>query len=182
MILGDQIRFRAIEKEDLPNFVRWLNDPDVSRGLSMRYPLSLAEEENWYAEIIKRPPATRPMAIEIQPDPDKDTWVFVGNCGLFDANWEDRSAEIGIHIGEKQYWDQGFGTKAMRLLCKFCFESLNFHRLYLRVFETNPRAIRSYEKAGFILEGKMREAQFIDGVYVDVLLMSILQSEWQKEQ
>lgn len=181
MILGDQIRFRAIEKDDLPNFVRWLNDPEVQRGLSMRYPLSLAEEESWFAEMIKRPPAARPMAIEIQPDPEKDVWVFVGNCGFFEPNWEDSSAEIGIHIGEKQYWDQGFGTKAMNLLLKFGFESLNLHRLYLRVFETNQRAIRSYEKAGFVLEGKMREAQYMNGTYVDVLFMSILRHEWQKE-
>lgn len=181
MILGDRIRFRAIEKDDLPHFVRWLNDPDVRQGLCMRYPLSLAEEENWFAEMIKRPPEQRPMAIEIQPDPEKDQWVFVGNCGFINTNWEDRSAEIGIHIGEKGYWDQGYGTKAMGLILKFGFDSLNFHRIYLRVFETNQRAIRSYEKAGFVLEGKMREAQYLNGAYVDVLFMSVLQPEWKKE-
>ena len=179
MIIGDRIRFRAIEKEDLPLFVRWLNDPDVRQGLSMRYPLSLAEEENWFAAMIKRPPEERPMAIEIQPDPEKDDWVFVGNCGFINTNWEDRSAEIGIHIGEKAYWDQGHGTRAMELVLKFGFDSLNFHRIYLRVFETNHRAIRSYEKAGFVLEGKMREAQFLNGSYVDVLFMSMLQPEWK---
>jgi RimJ/RimL family protein N-acetyltransferase len=182
MIIGDQIRFRAIEKEDLPNFVRWLNDPEVRQGLCLRYPLSLAEEEEWFAAMIKRPPQERPMAIEIQPDPDKDTWVFVGNLGFFDVNWENRSAEIGIHIGEKEYWNQGFGTEAMRLILKYGFESLNLHRLYLRVFETNQRAIRSYQKAGFIIEGKMRQAHFVNGTYIDVLLMSILQQEWQNEE
>lgn len=182
MIIGDQIRFRAIEKEDLPCFVRWLNDPEVRQGLCMRYPLSFAEEEEWFAKMIKRPPQERPMAIEIQPESDKDTWVFVGNCGFFDVNWENRSAEIGIHIGEKKYWNKGFGTKAMQLILKYGFESLNLHRLYLRVFETNQRAIRSYQKAGFITEGKMRQAHFMNGTYIDVLLMSILQQEWQKQK
>jgi len=181
MILGDQIRLRAIEKDDLPSFVRWLNDPDVCQWLCMRYPLSLAEEEEWFAKMIKRPPAERPMAIEIQPDPKKDTWVFVGNCGFFDVSWENRSAEIGIHIGEKAYWDKGFGTKAMELILQFGFQSLNFHRIFLRVFENNQRAIRSYQKVGFIMEGRMRQAHYMNGKYVDVLLMSILQPEWQNE-
>jgi RimJ/RimL family protein N-acetyltransferase len=181
MIIGNQIRFRAIEKADLPSFVRWLNDPEVSQGLSLRYPLSLAEEEEWFSDMIKRPPQERPMAIEIQPDPLKDTWEFVGNCGFIKINWEDRSAEIGIHIGEKKYWNQGYGTKAMQLLMQHGFDNMNFHRLYLRVFEINQRAIRSYEKAGFRVEGKMREAQYMNGTYVDVLMMSILQHEWQKE-
>lgn len=181
MIFGDQIRFRGIEKEDLPHFVRWLNDPDVRQGLLMRYPLSLAEEEDWFAAMLKKAQPERPMAIEIQPDPGEDVWVFVGNCSIFDIDWENRSAEVGIHIGEKEYWDQGFGTKAMRLLLLHGFDTMNLHRISLRVFETNQRAIRSYEKAGFILEGKMREAQYIRGRYADVLLMSVLQQEWQLE-
>lgn len=181
MIIGDQIRFRGIEKEDLPSFVRWLNDPEVKQGLSLLYPLSLAEEEEWFAAMLKKTPRERPMAIEIQPDPQKDIWIFVGNCGLFNIDWENRSAEIGIHIGEKGYWDQGFGTKAMRLLLKHGFDNMNLHRIYLRVYESNHRAIRSYEKAGFILEGKLREAQYIDGSYVDVLLMSVLRPEMQPE-
>jgi RimJ/RimL family protein N-acetyltransferase len=181
MIIGDQIRFRAIEKEDLPSFVRWLNDPEVKLGLSLLYPLSLAEEEEWFSNMLKKPPRERPMAIEIQPDPRKDHWVFVGNCGLFLLDWENRSAEIGIHIGEKTYWDKGFGTRAMQLLLKHGFESMNLHRIFLRVYESNQRAIRSYEKAGFIQEGKMREAQYLKGSYVDVLLMSVLRQDWQKE-
>lgn len=181
MIVGNRIRFRAIEKEDLPSFVRWLNDPEVKQGLSLLYPLSLAEEEEWFTATLKKAPRERPMAIEIQPDPQKDHWVFVGNCGFFDINLENRSAEIGIHIGEKKYWNKGFGTNAIRLALKHGFANMNLHRIYLRVYESNLRAIRSYEKAGFLLEGKMREAQYMNGKYVDVLLMSILRHEWQHE-
>lgn len=182
MIIGDQIRFRAIEKEDLPYFVKWLNDPEVRQGLSLLVPLSLAEEEDWFEGVLKRSPFERPLAIEIQPDPKKEDWVFVGNCGLIAIDWQNRSAEIGIHIGEKEYWDQGFGTKSMRLMLKHGFNNLNLHRLWLRVFEINQRAIRSYEKAGFIQEGKFRQAQYLDGKYVDVMIMSMLQNEWQDHQ
>jgi RimJ/RimL family protein N-acetyltransferase len=182
MIIGDRIRFRAIEKEDLPSFVRWLNDPDVKKGLSLLYPLSLAEEEEWFAAMLKKVPRERPMAIEIQPDPKENTWVFVGNCGFFDINLENRSAEIGIHIGEKKYWDKGFGTRAMGLILEHGFANMNLHRIYLQVYETNQRAIRSYEKAGFIIEGKMREAQYLNGQYEDVFLMSVLRQEWEQEK
>jgi len=182
MILGEQIRFRAIEKEDLPYFVKWLNDPEVRQGLSLLVPFSLAEEENWFEEILKKPQFEKPMAIEIQPDPQVDEWIFVGNCGLFGIDWQNRFAEIGIFIGEKGYWNQGFGTNAIRLILKHGFENLNLHRIWLRVFETNQRAIRSYEKAGFTQEGKFRQAQYLDGKYVDVMIMSMLKSEWQTPQ
>ncbi len=178
MIVGDQVRFRAIEKEDLPYFVKWLNDPDVLRGLSLTLPLSLAEEENWFEETLKKSPYERPLAIEIQPDPNINEWVFVGNCGLFGIDWQNRSAEVGIHIGEKDFWDRGFGSKAMRLVLKHGFENLNLHRIWLRVYETNKRAIKSYQNAGFREEGKYREGQFMEGKYVDVIIMSVLAKEW----
>ena len=182
MIIGEQIRFRAIEKEDLPIFVKWLNDPEVRQGLSMIMPLSLAEEENWFEELLKKPQYEKPLAIEIQPDPQLDEWIFVGNCGLFGINWQNRFAEVGIFIGEKGYWNQGFGTKSIRLILKYGFEDLNLHRIWLRVFENNTRAIRSYEKAGFTNEGKFREAQYLDGKYMDVMIMSMLKPEWQDHQ
>ena len=66
-------------------------------------------------------------------------------------------------------------------MLKHGFENLNLHRLWLRVFKNNQRAIRSYEKAGFTLEGKFREAQYLEGKYVDVMIMSMLYSEWQDQ-
>ncbi|OQY35129.1 MAG: hypothetical protein B6243_04965 [Anaerolineaceae bacterium 4572_5.2] len=179
MIYGENIRLRAIEKEDIPNFVVWLNDPEVRRGLSIFLPLSLTAEEKWLEELQKKSPYEQPLAIEIQPHGEEDEWVFVGNCGLFDLDWRVRQAEVGIHIGEKLYWNQGFGTKAMQLILKHGFETLNLNRLYLRVHADNPRAIRAYEKTGFVKEGVLRQAHFFEGEYVDVWLMSVLRSEWK---
>lgn len=182
MIIGEQIRYRAIEKEDLPYFTQWLNDPEVREGLSLIMPFSLTEEEEWFAGLSKRPPFEKPLAMEIQPDPQVDKWIFVGNCGLFGIDWQNRFAEVGIFIGEKGYWNQGFGTKAIKLILKFGFEDLNLHRIWLQVYETNQRAMRSYEKAGFTSEGKLREAHYNDGEYVDVIIMSVLKHEWQAHQ
>jgi RimJ/RimL family protein N-acetyltransferase len=68
----------------------------------------------------------------------------------------------------------------MRLMLKFGFETLNLNRIFLRVYEYNQRAIRSYEKAGFVLEGKLRQARYQAGKYHDEYIMSVLRSEWDQ--
>jgi RimJ/RimL family protein N-acetyltransferase len=91
-----------------------------------------------------------------------------------------RSVEIGIMIGEKDYWNKGHGTEAMRTMCRYGFEELNLNRIWLRVFDTNPRARKAYEKAGFVYEGTLRQAEYKHGRYIDVHIMSILKSDWIK--
>ena len=175
MIYGEGIRLRAIEKDDLPLFVEWLNDPKVRQGLLIYLPFSQAEEQQWFEAMLKQPQEEHPLVIEIE---EQEQWIPVGNCGFSTVNWRVRSAEVGIVIGEKSYWNQGHGTKAMRLLLRHGFKTLNLNRVFLRVFEHNPRAARSYEKAGFVHEGRMRQAHFHEGQYFDVILMSVLRSEW----
>lgn len=179
MIYGERIRLRHVEKEDLTYFVEWLNDPEVRKGLAMYLPLSHAEEQRWFEETLSRPVDERPLAIEIQ---DEDTWRLVGDCGFFNIDWRNRNAELGIFIGDKSYWNQGYGTEAMRLLLQFGFTTLNLHRIFLRVFEDNQRAIRAYKKAGFVEEGRNRQAIFQGGNYLDILFMSVLRTEWQNKE
>lgn len=178
MIYGNGIRLRAIEHEDLPRFVSWLNDPEVIAGLILYLPMSLGDEENWYQSMVQRPPVEHPLVIEIK---DGDEWMMIGNIGLHNIDWRCRSVEVGIVIGEKSMWGRGYGTKAMRLMLRHAFNTLNMNRVYLRVYETNPRAIRSYEKVGFIHEGRERQGMYFDGRYCDVLLMSVLREEWKDE-
>jgi RimJ/RimL family protein N-acetyltransferase len=177
VIYGEHIRLRHIEREDLPNFYAWLNDPEVRRGLALYLPLSNAEEERWYESRLNDPPDERPLAIEVE---DGEMWKLIGNCGFHNIEWRNRSSEVGIFIGDKACWNRGYGTQVMRLLLRHGFNTLNLERIFLRVFEDNPRAIRAYEKAGFVHEGRMRQAEFRDGRYLDVLLMSALRSEWQE--
>lgn len=178
MIYGTGIRLRAIEREDLPRFVTWLNDPEVIAGLILYLPMSLGDEENWYQGMMQRPPVEHPLVIEIK---ENDEWKMIGNIGLHNIDWRCRSVEVGIVIGEKRLWGRGHGTKAMRLMLRHAFNTLNMNRVYLRVYETNPRAIRSYEKVGFIHEGRERQGMYIDGRFCDVLLMSVLREEWKDE-
>jgi RimJ/RimL family protein N-acetyltransferase len=179
MICGDGIRLRAPEREDLPRFVSWLNDPEVREGISLFLPISMAREEQWFDDMLKRPPETQPLTIEVQ---ETDDWVAIGNMGLFDLDKIARSAELGIMIGNKAYWNKGFGTRAINLLLKHCFDTMNLNRVFLRVFETNPRAVRCYEKVGFVHEGRLRQAIFKDGEYRDMLMMGALRDEWKMKE
>jgi len=175
MIIGERVRLRAPAREDLLKFVAWLNDPEVCQGLALHLPISIDQEQRWYDSMLERPNDEHPLVIEIRSG---EAWVPVGNCGFINIDWRNRSAELGIFIGEKSYWNQGYGTEAVQLLTRHGFETLNLNRIYLRVFENNRRAIRSYEKAGFIDEGRMRQAEFQQGGYLDLLFMSVLRSEW----
>jgi RimJ/RimL family protein N-acetyltransferase len=181
MIFGERIRLRADERSDIPFFQNWLNDPEVLAGLGHYLPFSLVAEEQWFESMIKQPREEQPLAIEALPAsgvPD-DAWQLIGNCGLFGFEWKNRLAELGIFIGEKAYWNHGYGAEAMRLLLRHGFDTLNLNRIWLRVFCTNQRAIRCYEKVGFVHEGCYRQAEFRNGEYIDVLIMSVLRSEWK---
>jgi RimJ/RimL family protein N-acetyltransferase len=81
-------------------------------------------------------------------------------------------------LGEKNEWNKGYGTETMVLLLRHCFDTLNFNRAFLQVYADNLRAKRSYEKAGFVEEGRLREAVYKHGKYDDVIVMSVLRSEW----
>ena len=176
MIYSTRIRLRAPERSDIPRFVTWVNDPEVAAGVLLYLPMSLADETSWFESMLERPPAEHPMVIETR---EGEGWLPIGSCSFHNLNWRVRSGEVGIMIGEKTFWNQGYGTEAMDLLVCHGFDTLNLNRIYLRVFANNPRAIRSYEKVGFIHEGVERQGMYKAGQYIDVMLMSVLRSEYE---
>jgi RimJ/RimL family protein N-acetyltransferase len=175
MIHGERVRLRAVEREDVKKFFVWVNDPDVTRYLSLYLPISSVDEENWFEAMTKRDQAEKPLVIEVR---DGDCWKMIGNCGVFGIDPVNSLGELGIMLGEKDEWNKGYGTETMVLLLRHCFETLNLNRVYLHVYAGNARAKRSYEKAGFVEEGRLREGVYKHGNYDDVIVMSVLRSEW----
>jgi RimJ/RimL family protein N-acetyltransferase len=171
MIRGAKTRLRALEREDLPHFVQWINDPETRRFMAMRYPLSMTEEEEWWEAYRER---RRDPIFAIESDDGE----YIGNVGLHDIDHVNRSAELGIIIGHRTYWGRGYGSDAINALLSWAFDSLNLNRVMLRVFDYNRRAIRAYEKCGFLHEGAMRQAHFCDGAYHDQLIMGVLREEY----
>jgi RimJ/RimL family protein N-acetyltransferase len=171
---GERVFLRPAEREDLDDFVRWFSDAEVTQYLALRAPFSKAMEEQWFAGMVERQ--------------GKTDWHFVicliadgraiGTAGLHQVDAENGSAAFGISIGDKAEWNRGHGTDALRAICDFGFGQLRLERIWLEVYAPNLRAQRSYEKAGFVLEGTLRNAHFSDGRHWDVLLFSLLREEW----
>jgi RimJ/RimL family protein N-acetyltransferase len=179
MIFGDKVRLRAIERDDLPRYVEWFNDPEVRETLMMYMPMSQDDEVRWYESMLERNPLERPFAIDGLIE---ERWVHIGSCGVQDFDTKARKAEVGISIGEKRYWNQGYGTEAMRTLIQFCFNMVNLNRVFLRVYSFNERALHVYKKLGFQEEGRLRADHFHRGDYHDTIILGILRSEWQRTE
>ncbi len=177
MIEGKRVRIRALKKTDIDEIMKWINDPEVKQNLLMRYPISRNQEEKWIENAMdETDPRNKAFAIETKDG------VYLGGIGLHRIDWEDRNAEVGIVIGKKEYWNKGYGTDAMVAILNFAFNQMNLHRVYLRVFEFNRRAIRSYQRCGFKKEGVLRDDRFSNGKYHDTIIMGILKEEFDKVQ
>lgn len=175
-LIGDRIYLRPLDEEaDLDRCLGWINDPEVLTTLGRRHPMGRAAEREWLQEQYKSEEHLN-LAIVL-----KDGDRHIGNCGFNEVDYVNRSAVFGILIGEKDAWGQGYGPEAARLILKYGFEELGLHRIGLEVYSHNPRAIRAYEKAGFVREGTMRESYYRNSVYHDTIVMSVLESEWKAD-
>ncbi len=169
---GNLVRLRAREQEDEPLIHAWFNDPEVTRYLTVRYPMSHAQERV-FIERNSGPGYNSATFAVVR----KDTGDLIGGVDLNQASPENRAATLGIAIGDKSHWDGGYGTDTMRTVCRFGFSMMNLHRIELHVYAENARAIRCYEKVGFKHEGRARDAVYSYGKYQDMLIMSLLEGE-----
>jgi len=175
MLFGEKVRLRAMEREDIATFVRWFNDPEVRQYLLMFAPMSKVAEERWFEAQLEKQDQ---YLFVIEARKDEDEWALIGNVDLSEVDLKNGSAKLGIVLGDKNYWGQGYGSDALRTMLRFAFDELNLHRVELDVYDFNSRARRSYEKVGFQLEGTRRQAVFRDGRYRDVHLLGILREEF----
>lgn len=181
MIDGERVRLRAMEPEDAERGYKWINDREVTRTLMARYPFSLVAEREFLQNAAKALDF-HDVRLAIETKEGAQTGgrppVHIGFCGLHRGSAEDRHAELGIMIGDKEYWDQGYGSDAMMAVLRFAFFQMNLHKVSLGVFELNPRAQAVYRKCGFVEEGRRREEYYQDGRYWDVIWMSVLRREF----
>jgi len=168
---GEAVRLRPAEERDLPKFVEWLADPEVTRWLAaMGDPPTLEDEIEWYE--AKR------------SDPNNVLWSIetiegrlIGNVELRVVPQANR-AELGIAIQDMSQWSKGYGTETVRLVLHYGFEELELNRIELTADEKNHRAIRCYEKCGFRHEGLLRQHRLVDGRYGNTVVMAVLADEW----
>jgi len=172
-IEGTQVVLRRHVPANLKAFERWYADPDVAR--LTRYqdgPMRRDEIERFFAARVVGPDSLA-LAVHV-----KSTGRLVGTCAFSQLDGENGSALYHITIGEKDVWGRGYGTEATRLMLDHAFTTLGLHRVALSVFEFNTRAIRSYRRCGFQLEGRAREAIWREGRWWDEISMSVLEPDW----
>jgi len=167
-LIGEKCYLSPISIEDAEQYVEWINDLEVTKNLLMSSQQITLEKER---EILSDMSKNRSQVFGII---DKATDKLIGNCSLFRINNLNRKAEFGIFIGDRKYWNKGFGTEATKLILDYGFNILNLNNIMLEVFSFNKRAIKSYEKVGFKMIGKRREAIIFgenkyDEIYMDIL-------------
>jgi RimJ/RimL family protein N-acetyltransferase len=173
-LAGDRVVLKRHVPGNLAAFMRWYADPEVSR--LTRYqegPMARPEIERFFQARVLGSDSLAMAIHEMASD------RLLGTCAFSQLDGENGSALFHITIGEKDAWGKGFGTEATRLMLEHAFERLNLHRIGLSVFAFNERAIRSYRRAGFVIEGRAREAIRRDGRWWDEVEMSILDSDWR---
>jgi UDP-4-amino-4,6-dideoxy-N-acetyl-beta-L-altrosamine N-acetyltransferase len=164
--LDARVSLSSIRPEDSETLFRWINDPETVRFNAAYKPVHWAGHEEW-CRSLGTSPARQVFAIRL-----KDR--LIGVVQLVDIDPVHRSAELTIRIGEATDRGCGYGPEAIRLATDFAWRDLNLHRVWLRVFADNARAVRAYRKAGFVEEGTLREAAHIDGRYVDMRIFGML--------
>ena len=164
--------------EDAEFLASLINDPEV-RGILGAYsliaPISVETEKNWIAQANAKDNEAH-VIIEIKKEKRS-----IGILSIKDIDHRNSSAQISIII-ERQSWNMGYGSEAVRTAISFLIERMNMHRIWLRVDENNHRALRCYEKCGFKFDGVLREDHFSDGRWKSSLVMSLLSTEYWKER
>jgi RimJ/RimL family protein N-acetyltransferase len=174
ILTGRRVCLRPFSRDDLPYIQKWSNDAELRRLTGEVAPMSQAETEKWYKELLG----------------DKDRMWFViilkrdnrviGEAGLLRMFRPWRNTDMTIIIGEKDAWGKGYGTEVGHLLLDYAFRRLGFHRISIGVVGFNKRALRFWESLGFKKEGIERDEYYYDNEYSDGVMMSILEDEFKK--
>ena len=176
---GRLVRLAAQDSEkDAETLARWSSDSEYLRLLDSR-PARPHAAKFFQEDTVRRAEREHDFVFNIRTLTDDR---FVGFISLWVMNWASAEGRVGIGIGEPADRGRGFGTEAMQLLLRYAFAELGLARVSLETFAENRRAIRSYQKAGFTVEGVQREWARRDGRRGDVVSMGILSEEFQRAQ
>ncbi|MFJ8044898.1 GNAT family N-acetyltransferase [Kitasatospora sp. NPDC096147] len=171
-LTGDRIRLVPLAPAHAEAAWRTLQDPELLRLTGTTRQFTRAEIDDWCATRADQPDRLD-LAVE-----DLRTGTFLGDLALNELDRTTESASFRIAL-DPTVAGRGLGTQATRLLLAHAFDAVGLHRVHLEVFSYNPRAQAAYLKAGFVLEGRLRDAHLWDGTRHDILLMAALAPEWR---
>lgn len=168
------VSIRKFEKRDIPNKVKWINDPANNAFLHYDLPLEVGKTEAWF-EKNKDRTDRYDAVIEVDGTP-------VGLIGLLSVDHTNKKAEYYVTLGEREYLGRGIAGRASRLLLEYAFTELGLNRVYLHTEVDNTAAIRSYERIGFCKEGLLKNDLFSKGRFVDRYVYGITKKDFYHRQ
>ncbi len=174
---GKRVKLCPLRDEDVAQYQRWFNDQEVIQYMLSYAPMTLQHERD-FIENVQQSSLEKQMIVAIRL---KDSDELIGNLGYHGIDHRQQRAEVGIVIGEKRFWNKGYGTEAMRLWLEYGFNMLNFRKVILEVFEQNLRAQAAYKKLGFCEVGRLREHRLINGEWKDNILMELFRRDYFSE-
>jgi RimJ/RimL family protein N-acetyltransferase len=173
-IEGRRIYLREVRLEDVgETYHRWMNDPEITRYLESRFFPNSLHSLREYVQGKLNDHSDVFLAIVLKQD-DR----HIGNIKLGPINWIHRFADVGLLIGEKDCWGQGYATDAIRLVTRYAFRTLNLHSLTAGCYASNQGSARAFLKAGWYQAGQRRSCLFLDGAYEDAVMLAISSSDW----
>jgi RimJ/RimL family protein N-acetyltransferase len=178
MLQGKLVRLRSITREDLLLLWQYNNDLEVelAGGGDPPTPQSLERLQAEFDQEAGKGGRNGPSFV-IEAD-----GKCIGQCALFNINPDAHTSELGITIGDKEYWGRGYGRESVQLLVNYAFRYRNLHKVWLQVHAANERARRAYAACGFREEGRLRAHVWSNGQYDDLIVMGLLRAEWQPEE
>lgn len=166
-----RIYLRLMTRDDTENIVNWRNKEEVRSQFIYQKPFTKESHEKWIETMIETGKVVQMMIVE------NDTDKAIGSVYVRDIDMEHKKGEYGIFIGELDYLGKGYGTEAAELMIEYAFEFIGLHKLMLRVYAENERAIKSYQKAGFVKEAYLKDDVCVAGQYRDIVLMAVINKE-----
>jgi RimJ/RimL family protein N-acetyltransferase len=176
MFEGELIRLRRLERKDADLFFPYWNDYKLRQYLPTPLPTSHEDMIKFIESANESFADCKGFTFGIE---SLDSNKLVGIINLVNVSWISHNGEIGVlAIFDPEGWGKGYGSDAMTVLLDMAFSVLNLHSVYLWVAGFNERAIKFYEKIGFVKTGKLREMAYRNGKRYDVVTMDILRSEF----
>ena len=177
MLKGKRVILRPLQKLDISLFLKWYNDPEITQYMGIYLPLTEINEGKWLEEAAGGRNGTQVFFVIEAFENNRANPI--GSISLERIDSKNQNAELGIGIGEKKYWDKGYGTEAARLLVDYGFKQLNLHRISSTVFSPNKRSLKMHHKVGFTKEGIRKQAFFKNGQFLDLVVFGLLREDWQ---
>jgi [ribosomal protein S5]-alanine N-acetyltransferase len=170
---SDRLLLKTMEKKYVTqNYADWLNNTQVNKFLSCVNTFHTIDTCNAYVDSYKCTDQKALIGIF-----NKDNNMHIGNLSLSTINWYRKAGAIGISIGDQRFQRKGLATEALLSFRDYCFQKLGLHRLWCGVAQINLESLKLFLNCGFVIEGRLRDSDFIDGEHQSGYMLSVLKTD-----